>query len=191
MSTFICQKCKEAHGSELEDEEEYLEEEDEESIDDEELIDDDESIGDESDASNQLIISEPAVAPQQPAQQQQQSAEKPTVKTEKNSLVIENSNSNDLVQKVSPSAKRKAATVNSDLLADKALIKQTMNGGVKAVRKKQTKSAAKQTKKQQAVEEEDENQLYCICRTPYNESQFYVQCESASCLEWYHGEFDD
>lgn len=182
MSSFICQKCRETYGSELEDEEEYLEEEDEESIDDEENIDDEESIGDESDSGHQLIISEPAPAQPQPQQQS-------TVKIENNdnSLVIENSKSNELVQKVSPSSKRKATSMNSDLLADKAVVKQAMNGTVKAVRKKQTTTTKSKQQKQEAVEEEDDSQLYCICRTPYNESQFYVQCESASCLEWYHG----
>lgn len=27
--------------------------------------------------------------------------------------------------------------------------------------------------------------LYCICRQPYDESQFMIQCDS--CEEWYHG----
>ena len=48
------------------------------------------------------------------------------MKTEKNdkSLVIENSNSNQLVQKVSPSSKRKAPTMsNAELLAEKAVVK--------------------------------------------------------------------
>jgi hypothetical protein len=31
----------------------------------------------------------------------------------------------------------------------------------------------------------NKQQLYCICRKPYNESQFYVQCEQ--CSEWLHG----
>ena len=176
MSSFVCEKCKDTYGSEVEDEEEYL---DDEQSADEESIGDEESVDDESDSGHQLIINEPTAAPQPPAPQA-------TVKTEKNdkSLVIENSNSNQLVQKVSPSSKRKATTMsNAELLAEKAVVKQAVNGTVKAVRKKTTTT---KSKKQEAAEEND-TQLYCICRTPYNESQFYVQCESASCLEWYHG----
>ena len=190
MSSFICQKCKDTHGSELEDEEEYLEEDEEESIDDEEIIGDDESIETESDTSNhELIINEPAAQPQPTVKSPVKSIVNSNVKIE-NSLVIENSNSNELVQnaqKVSPSSKRKATTFNSDLLAEKAVVKQTVNG-VKAIRKKQTttKSTPAKQAKQETVKEDD-SQLYCFCRQPYNESQFYVQCESASCLEWYHG----
>ncbi|XP_075207616.1 LOW QUALITY PROTEIN: nucleosome-remodeling factor subunit BPTF [Anomaloglossus baeobatrachus] len=31
-----------------------------------------------------------------------------------------------------------------------------------------------------------DNKLYCICRTPYDESKFYIGCEL--CANWYHGE---
>lgn len=30
-----------------------------------------------------------------------------------------------------------------------------------------------------------EVELYCICRTPYDESQFYIYCDS--CQGWFHG----
>ncbi|XP_069807678.1 nucleosome-remodeling factor subunit BPTF isoform X3 [Dendropsophus ebraccatus] len=31
-----------------------------------------------------------------------------------------------------------------------------------------------------------DNKLYCICKTPYDESKFYIGCEL--CANWYHGE---
>ena len=30
-----------------------------------------------------------------------------------------------------------------------------------------------------------QNILYCICRTPYDDTKFYIQCES--CNKWFHG----
>ena len=32
---------------------------------------------------------------------------------------------------------------------------------------------------------EPEGDLFCICRTPYNQYSFYIGCDS--CQEWYHG----
>ena len=32
---------------------------------------------------------------------------------------------------------------------------------------------------------DDHDQIYCLCRQPYDETQFYIGCER--CSEWYHG----
>lgn len=54
--------------------------------------------------------------------------------------------------------------------------------------KKQVKKEIKgkrSGKKDQVDEEEDESRLYCMCRQPYDESLFYIQCDS--CQDWLHG----
>ena len=33
--------------------------------------------------------------------------------------------------------------------------------------------------------EEDKDTLYCICREPYNENEFMIECEV--CTDWFHG----
>ena len=185
MASFICQNCKETHGSELDDEE-YLD--DEQSIsDDEELIDDVLDNDHEEDKSSRLIINEQQAKQQQQQQQQQQpqqQQQQTKVKVEKlndtNNLVLDNqlNNSNELVnqKQTPPSTKRKA---NDSYSSNKQIV-QTMNGSLKAIRKTTTKQQP-----QKQVEKEDENELFCVCRTPYNESQFYIQCEN--CNEWLHG----
>uniref|UniRef100_A0A8C3LZT6 BPTF n=8 Tax=Archelosauria TaxID=1329799 RepID=A0A8C3LZT6_CHRPC len=35
------------------------------------------------------------------------------------------------------------------------------------------------------AQEGSSEELYCICRTPYDESQFYIGCDR--CQNWYHG----
>merc|ERR1719168_532460 len=31
----------------------------------------------------------------------------------------------------------------------------------------------------------DNEQIYCLCRQPYDDSQFYIGCER--CSDWFHG----
>lgn len=31
----------------------------------------------------------------------------------------------------------------------------------------------------------DKKEIYCLCRQPYDDSQFYIGCEG--CSEWFHG----
>lgn len=137
MASFICEDCRETHGSELDDEE-YLEEEDEELSDEEPELDD-----------------------------------------EKLTESIETTNNHQT--KVSPvpasNNKRKSSAVNSSNL---------VNGSSKtsSVQKSQTKQSNKRQKVEEKQQSDDE-ELFCICRTPYNESQFYVQCEK--CNLWVHG----
>ncbi|XP_072023147.1 nucleosome-remodeling factor subunit NURF301-like, partial [Amphiura filiformis] len=33
--------------------------------------------------------------------------------------------------------------------------------------------------------QQNDEELYCICRTPYDEAQFYIGCDR--CNDWYHG----
>ncbi|XP_063682910.1 nucleosome-remodeling factor subunit NURF301-like [Bolinopsis microptera] len=47
-----------------------------------------------------------------------------------------------------------------------------------------TTSAATLPSKQEPAAE-PEGDLFCICRTPYNQYSFYIGCDS--CQEWYHG----
>ncbi|XP_029420761.1 nucleosome-remodeling factor subunit BPTF-like isoform X2 [Nannospalax galili] len=44
-------------------------------------------------------------------------------------------------------------------------------------KKKMISTASKETKK--------DTKLYCICKTPYDESKFYIGCDR--CQNWYHG----
>lgn len=37
----------------------------------------------------------------------------------------------------------------------------------------------------QKAKEEPAQELYCICRTPYDDSKFYIGCDI--CQDWYHG----
>ena len=31
----------------------------------------------------------------------------------------------------------------------------------------------------------DDQEIYCLCKKPYDETQFYIGCEK--CSDWYHG----
>ncbi|ORZ41082.1 hypothetical protein BCR44DRAFT_104126, partial [Catenaria anguillulae PL171] len=33
--------------------------------------------------------------------------------------------------------------------------------------------------------EKDPGPLYCVCRKPYDESKFYIECDG--CQDWLHG----
>ena len=46
-----------------------------------------------------------------------------------------------------------------------------------------TSAATAPSKEETAAEPEGD--LFCICRTPYNQYSFYIGCDS--CQEWYHG----
>ncbi|XP_075034118.1 nucleosome-remodeling factor subunit BPTF isoform X3 [Mixophyes fleayi] len=48
----------------------------------------------------------------------------------------------------------------------------------KSKKKKMISTTSKDSKK--------DNKIYCICKTPYDESKFYIGCEL--CANWYHGE---
>ncbi|XP_068889028.1 nucleosome-remodeling factor subunit BPTF isoform X9 [Aphelocoma coerulescens] len=48
----------------------------------------------------------------------------------------------------------------------------------KSKKKKMISTTSKETKK--------DTKLYCICKTPYDESKFYIGCDL--CTNWYHGE---
>ncbi|XP_031210307.1 nucleosome-remodeling factor subunit BPTF isoform X3 [Mastomys coucha] len=48
----------------------------------------------------------------------------------------------------------------------------------KSKRKKMISTTSKEAKK--------DTRLYCICKTPYDESKFYIGCDL--CTNWYHGE---
>ncbi|XP_012893380.1 PREDICTED: nucleosome-remodeling factor subunit BPTF isoform X4 [Dipodomys ordii] len=48
----------------------------------------------------------------------------------------------------------------------------------KSKKKKVISTTSKETKK--------DTKLYCICKTPYDESKFYIGCDL--CTNWYHGE---
>ncbi|KAM4691162.1 nucleosome-remodeling factor subunit BPTF [Rhinophrynus dorsalis] len=48
----------------------------------------------------------------------------------------------------------------------------------KSKKKKMISTTSKETKK--------DTKIYCICKTPYDESKFYIGCEL--CANWYHGE---
>ncbi|XP_076148827.1 nucleosome-remodeling factor subunit BPTF-like isoform X5 [Alosa pseudoharengus] len=49
---------------------------------------------------------------------------------------------------------------------------------VKAKKKKMISTTSKATTK--------DSKLYCVCKTPYDESKFYIGCDL--CTNWYHGE---
>ena len=36
-------------------------------------------------------------------------------------------------------------------------------------------------------EEEEEEGLYCLCRRPYQESEFMIECDV--CKDWFHGRY--
>lgn len=145
MASFICQECREKHGSELDDEDDYLIEEDEELSDEEQELEDEELDDDD---------------------------EEPSIET-----------NNHLKSKISPPSpttnnnnnKRKSSVINNSSPNN------LMNGNVKL------SPTQKATKKQKVEDQKqtDDDELYCICKTPYNESQFYVQC--GQCNEWFHG----
>ncbi|XP_069916558.1 nucleosome-remodeling factor subunit BPTF isoform X24 [Oryctolagus cuniculus] len=51
------------------------------------------------------------------------------------------------------------------------------DSGSKSKKKKMISTTSKETKK--------DTKLYCICKTPYDESKFYIGCDR--CQNWYHG----
>nr|XP_045014503.1 nucleosome-remodeling factor subunit BPTF isoform X2 [Jaculus jaculus] len=51
------------------------------------------------------------------------------------------------------------------------------DAGSKSKKKKMISTSAKETKR--------DTKLYCICKTPYDESKFYIGCDR--CQNWYHG----
>lgn len=136
MASYICQGCRDTHGSDLDDEldeEEYLDE-DESDLEKEEEIE-----GDDDDLN------------------------------ENSKLVIDT--------KVNSSKRKLESSPYLNNSPNKTVVQQTPNG-VKGMRKSSQKSTSKK---------EEEDELYCICRTPYNESQFYIQCEASNCGQWLHG----
>ena len=36
-----------------------------------------------------------------------------------------------------------------------------------------------------AANEEGDSELYCICRKPYNDEEFMIECNV--CKDWFHG----
>ncbi|XP_075418207.1 nucleosome-remodeling factor subunit BPTF isoform X3 [Tenrec ecaudatus] len=52
------------------------------------------------------------------------------------------------------------------------------DSNAKSKKKKMISTTSKETKK--------DTKLYCICKTPYDESKFYIGCDL--CANWYHGE---
>jgi len=144
MNSFICQDCRETHGSELD--EEYLDE-------DEELSEEEESDEEEQIETNNHQITTPSP---------------PSTNTNKRK-----SSSSNLVNG--------SSNVNNKTTQQKQQQQQVQ----KSQSKQQTNNKRQKVEEKQQKTTEEDGELYCICRTPYNESQFYVQCEK--CEIWLHG----
>lgn len=70
------------------------------------------------------------------------------------------------------------ATPTLPVAAQKRKREEERDSNSKSKKKKMISTTSKETKK--------DTKLYCICKTPYDESKFYIGCDL--CTNWYHGE---
>ncbi|XP_035889365.1 nucleosome-remodeling factor subunit BPTF isoform X3 [Phyllostomus discolor] len=70
------------------------------------------------------------------------------------------------------------ATATAPVASQKRKREEERDSSSKSKKKKMISTTSKETKK--------DTKLYCICKTPYDESKFYIGCDL--CTNWYHGE---
>ncbi|XP_025135591.3 nucleosome-remodeling factor subunit BPTF isoform X5 [Bubalus bubalis] len=70
------------------------------------------------------------------------------------------------------------ATTTLPVASQKRKREEERDSSSKSKKKKMISTTSKETKK--------DTKLYCICKTPYDESKFYIGCDL--CTNWYHGE---
>ncbi|XFG11166.1 hypothetical protein AB1E19_014790 [Capra hircus] len=70
------------------------------------------------------------------------------------------------------------ATTTLPVASQKRKREEERDSNSKSKKKKMISTTSKETKK--------DTKLYCICKTPYDESKFYIGCDL--CTNWYHGE---
>ncbi|XP_036983915.2 nucleosome-remodeling factor subunit BPTF isoform X12 [Artibeus jamaicensis] len=69
------------------------------------------------------------------------------------------------------------ATATLPVSSQKRKREEERDSSSKSKKKKMISTTSKETKK--------DTKLYCICKTPYDESKFYIGCDR--CQNWYHG----
>ncbi|XP_064351725.1 nucleosome-remodeling factor subunit BPTF isoform X12 [Camelus dromedarius] len=69
------------------------------------------------------------------------------------------------------------ATATLPVASQKRKREEDRDSSSKSKKKKMISTTSKETKK--------DTKLYCICKTPYDESKFYIGCDR--CQNWYHG----
>ncbi|XP_059989017.1 nucleosome-remodeling factor subunit BPTF isoform X4 [Lagenorhynchus albirostris] len=69
------------------------------------------------------------------------------------------------------------ATATVPVASQKRKREEERDSSSKSKKKKMISTTSKETKK--------DTKLYCICKTPYDESKFYIGCDR--CQNWYHG----
>ncbi|XP_025135597.3 nucleosome-remodeling factor subunit BPTF isoform X11 [Bubalus bubalis] len=69
------------------------------------------------------------------------------------------------------------ATTTLPVASQKRKREEERDSSSKSKKKKMISTTSKETKK--------DTKLYCICKTPYDESKFYIGCDR--CQNWYHG----
>ncbi|XP_028377918.1 nucleosome-remodeling factor subunit BPTF isoform X15 [Phyllostomus discolor] len=69
------------------------------------------------------------------------------------------------------------ATATAPVASQKRKREEERDSSSKSKKKKMISTTSKETKK--------DTKLYCICKTPYDESKFYIGCDR--CQNWYHG----
>lgn len=69
------------------------------------------------------------------------------------------------------------ATAALPVASQKRKREEERDSSSKSKKKKMISTTSKETKK--------DTKLYCICKTPYDESKFYIGCDR--CQNWYHG----
>ncbi|XP_070629915.1 nucleosome-remodeling factor subunit BPTF isoform X6 [Bos indicus] len=69
------------------------------------------------------------------------------------------------------------ATTTLPVASQKRKREEERDSNSKSKKKKMISTTSKETKK--------DTKLYCICKTPYDESKFYIGCDR--CQNWYHG----
>nr|XP_019799946.2 nucleosome-remodeling factor subunit BPTF isoform X6 [Tursiops truncatus] len=69
------------------------------------------------------------------------------------------------------------ATATLPVASQKRKREEERDSSSKSKKKKMISTTSKETKK--------DTKLYCICKTPYDESKFYIGCDR--CQNWYHG----
>ncbi|OWK58285.1 Nucleosome-remodeling factor subunit BPTF [Lonchura striata] len=118
--------------------------------------------------------------------------EKQAAKKRKREESVEQKRSKQNATKLSALLFKHKEQLKAEILKKRALLDKDLQIEVQKRKREEEKdcSASKSKKKKMisttSKETKKDTKLYCICKTPYDESKFYIGCDL--CTNWYHGE---
>ncbi|KAK2528422.1 Bptf [Columba guinea] len=118
--------------------------------------------------------------------------EKQAAKKRKREESVEQKRSKQNATKLSALLFKHKEQLKAEILKKRALLDKDIQIEVqKRKREEEKDAAASKSKKKKMIsttskETKKDTKLYCICKTPYDESKFYIGCDL--CTNWYHGE---